>query len=88
MPFGGSGWRHPARTTTTTTLAHIKLSGSLNEAPVATDPLFGTGAENFKTKLDRIKKARNIGYNVFATKSPFWEQRLRSLSGDVSRPER
>jgi protease-4 len=45
--------------TTTTTLAHIKLSGSLNEAPVASDPLFGTGAENFKTKLDRIKKARD-----------------------------
>ena len=38
--------------------------------------------------LDRIKKARNIGYNVFATKSPFWEQRLRSLSGDVSRSDR
>jgi FkbM family methyltransferase len=38
--------------------------------------------------LDRIKKARNIGYNVFATKSPFWEQRLRSLSGPVSRSDR
>jgi len=38
--------------------------------------------------LDRIKKARNIGYNVFATKSPFWEQRLRSLSGDFSRTDR
>ena len=30
--------------------------------------------------LDRIKKARNIGYNVFATASPFWEQRLRAAS--------
>jgi protease-4 len=41
------------------TLAHIKLSGSLNEAPVASDPFFGTGGENFKTKLDRIRKARD-----------------------------
>src|SRR5947209_3022373 len=41
------------------TLAHIKLSGSLDEAPVASDPLFGTAAENFKSKLDRIKKAKN-----------------------------
>jgi FkbM family methyltransferase len=38
--------------------------------------------------LDRIKKARNIGYNVFSTKSAFWEQRLRSLSGDISRADR
>jgi protease-4 len=44
---------------TTTTLAHIKLSGSLNEAPVASDPFFGTGGENFKSKLDRIRKARD-----------------------------
>jgi protease-4 len=43
----------------TVTLAHIKLSGSLSEAPPASDPLFGTTAENFKSKLDRIKKARN-----------------------------
>jgi hypothetical protein len=40
------------------------------------------------TALDRIKRARNIGYNVFATKSPFCEQRLRSLSGDVNRSDR
>jgi protease-4 len=38
-------------------VAHIKLSGDLGEAPVNTDPLFGGGAENFKSKLDRIKKA-------------------------------
>jgi protease-4 len=40
------------------TLAHIKLSGSLDEAPVAADPLFGSGAENFRSKLERIRKAR------------------------------
>jgi protease-4 len=39
------------------TVAHIKLSGGLDELPVADDPLFGTTAENFKTKLERIKKA-------------------------------
>jgi protease-4 len=38
-------------------VAHIKLTGSLDEAPVASDPLFGGGSENFKSKLDRLKKA-------------------------------
>ena len=28
--------------------------------------------------LDRIKVASSIGYNVFATTSPFWEERLKS----------
>lgn len=41
------------------TLAHIKLHGDLDETPVAADPIFGLGAENFKSKLDRIKKAKN-----------------------------
>lgn len=41
------------------TLAHIKLSGDLDETPVAVDPLFGMGGENFKTKLDRIRKAKD-----------------------------
>ncbi len=41
------------------TVAHIKLSGGLDESPVADDPLFGTTAENFKTKLERIKKAKD-----------------------------
>jgi protease-4 len=40
------------------TLAQIKLSGSLDEAPVSDDPLFGSLGENFKTKLDRIRKAK------------------------------
>ena len=37
--------------------AHIKLSGDLDETPVSSDPLFGSAAENFKSKLDRIHKA-------------------------------
>jgi protease IV len=41
------------------TLAHIKLSGTLEETPVAPDPLFGGGAENFRSKLDRIRKAKD-----------------------------
>ena len=40
-------------------LAHIRLAGALDETPVATDPLFGTNAENFRTKLERIRKALN-----------------------------
>jgi protease-4 len=43
---------------TTATLAHIRLSGELSEAPVVSDPFFGTTQENFKSKLDRIKKAK------------------------------
>ena len=38
-------------------VAHIKLSGDLDETPVSSDPLFGGSAENFKSKLDRIHKA-------------------------------
>src|SRR5689334_6098227 len=48
----------PARAAEVATVAHIKLKGSFEEAPVADDPLFGVGAENFKMKLDRIKKAK------------------------------
>jgi protease-4 len=42
----------------TATLAHIKLSGSLSEAPPSSDPLFGSLSEHFKSKLDRIRKAQ------------------------------
>jgi protease-4 len=38
-------------------VAHIKLAGDLDEAPVAADPLFGPPQENLRIKLDRIKKA-------------------------------
>jgi protease-4 len=48
-----------ARAAETAGLAHIKLKGSLDETPVADDPLFGTSSENFKSKLDRIKKAKD-----------------------------
>lgn len=34
--------------------------------------------------LDRIKRAVNYGYNVLATTSPYWEQRIRAL-GPFSR---
>lgn len=34
--------------------------------------------------LDRIKVATNAGYNVLATASAFWEQRIRALVGDRS----
>ncbi len=41
------------------TVAHIRLHGELDEAPVANDPLFALGAENLRMKLDRIKKAKD-----------------------------
>jgi protease-4 len=49
----------PAAERPVATLAHIRLAGELDETPVGADPLFGLGAENFKTKLERIKKARD-----------------------------
>jgi len=42
----------------TVALAHIKLAGSLADAPPSTDPLLGSFSESFKSKLDRIHKAR------------------------------
>jgi protease-4 len=41
------------------TVAHIKLSGNLDESPTLPDPLSGSAGENFKSKIDRIKKAKN-----------------------------
>jgi FkbM family methyltransferase len=35
--------------------------------------------------LGRIKQSSNVGYNVLATASTFWEQRIRSLSGKPRR---
>lgn len=43
---------------TTAHLAHIKLTGDPAENPVQSEPFFGLGGENLKSKLDRIKKAR------------------------------
>jgi protease-4 len=42
----------------TATIAHIKLGGGLDETPTSGEPLFGSGNENFKSKLDRLKKAK------------------------------
>jgi protease IV len=41
------------------TVAHIKLAGTFEDVPANPDPLFGSMTENFKAKLDRIRKARN-----------------------------
>jgi len=42
----------------TITLAHIRLHGDLSEAPTTEDPIFGSAAENFQSKIDRILKAQ------------------------------
>lgn len=39
-------------------LAHIKLSGSMDEKPPQVDPLLGPLGETFKGRIDRIRKAR------------------------------
>lgn len=40
-----------------TEVAHVKLSGSLSEAPVPEEELFGPPPENLMIKLNRIRKA-------------------------------
>ena len=40
-------------------VAHLRLAGDLDEAPVPEDPFFGRSGENFRAKLDRIRKARD-----------------------------
>jgi protease IV len=42
--------------TSVASVAHIRLAGDFEEGPAALDPLFGS-SENFKSRLDRIKKA-------------------------------
>jgi protease-4 len=59
MVLAGTARPLAAAGPTIATLAHIKLTGSLDEAPVAADPFFGSTSENFKSKLDRIKKAKD-----------------------------
>jgi protease-4 len=43
---------------TVKSVAHIRLAGALDETPPPADPLFSGIHENFKSKLDRIKKAQ------------------------------
>jgi protease-4 len=43
----------------TAVIAHIRLTGDLDETPSAVDPLFGSGSESFKTKLDRLARAKS-----------------------------
>jgi FkbM family methyltransferase len=38
--------------------------------------------------LDRIKQFTNVGYNVLATASPYWEQRIRNLGAGSARADR
>jgi protease-4 len=38
-------------------VAHIRLSGDLDETPTAADPFFGNSSECFRSKLDRLAKA-------------------------------
>jgi len=40
-------------------IAHLRLSGSLDESPTMENPFGGSDSENLRMKLDRIKKAKN-----------------------------
>jgi protease IV len=39
-------------------VAQIRLAGDLDETPTAADPFFGGSSESFKTKLERLAKAK------------------------------
>jgi protease-4 len=58
LVLAGSAFPLRAADDKPTTVAHIKLTGDLDESPPPLDPLLGLGGENFKAKLDRIKKAK------------------------------
>src|SRR3954464_10376792 len=57
--LSAAGGDAPKSEKTVPQVAHIRLAGALDEAPVAADPLFGASHENFRTKLERIRKAMN-----------------------------
>ena len=40
-------------------IAQIRISGDLDETPTASDPLFGGSSESFRTKLERLSKAKS-----------------------------
>jgi len=35
--------------------------------------------------LDRIKVSSHVGYNVFGTASPFWQDRINALNANAAR---
>jgi hypothetical protein len=35
--------------------------------------------------LDRIKVSTHVGYNVFGTASPFWQNRIKALNANATR---
>lgn len=39
-------------------IAHMRLSGDLDESPSLPDPLFGTGGDNLRSRIERIQKAK------------------------------
>lgn len=49
--------KKPADEPAAVKVAHIKLSGDMDEGPVPAESLFGPPPENFRSKLDRIRKA-------------------------------
>jgi protease-4 len=57
LPLSSADEKDTAAKKKVATVAHLRLAGGLEEAPASLELLFG-GGENFKAKLDRIKKAQ------------------------------
>ena len=52
--------------------------------------VFDPASDRFETltdvsTLDRIKEVAHVGYNVFGTASPFWEDRIQALNASSAR---
>lgn len=60
LTLAAAGFLAPLRAADTTpaSIAHIRLAGDFDETPLGEDSLFGKVGENFKSKLDRIRKAQ------------------------------
>jgi len=59
LPLGSAEKKDATVKKGVTMVAQLRLASDLEEGPVSPDPFFGGGGENFKTKLERIKKARD-----------------------------
>ena len=57
LPLRSADEKATAAKKSVATVAHVRLAGDLEEGPIPLEPLFGGGV-NFKSRLDRIKKAQ------------------------------
>jgi protease IV len=57
LPLRSADEKTTAAKKSMATVAHMRLAGDMEEGPIAFEPMFGGGV-NFKSRLERIKKAQ------------------------------